>query len=312
MVGHLAATFDADDVDPARGERRRVRAGCGPGRRCDRGSGRAGARGGGAGRRCDPRRARSRGASGARAPRGSPSVRATMRRSAPLRGSTRSASGPVSRSPRPQRSRTGSSGRLRARCALPRPSVMIAPRLPSPTISATANPTASGRQLVSRSSPTWIDIPTAASATRIRLRATVSRPAACSASIRPTVRRVASARNPRTNSGTARRMPRRPIGLAVDRPEPAGRPARRSRQLPRSACPDRGDQEQQRRHQRVADELDHGRDIERLGSERGAGGDDLARVVDGDPRPQAGRRLGETPARVRSSGRGRPPASRTA
>ena len=39
---------------------------------------------------------------------------------------------------------------------------------------ATAKPTAIGRQLVSRSSPTWIDIPTAASATRIRLRATMS------------------------------------------------------------------------------------------------------------------------------------------
>src|SRR6187549_4001610 len=140
----------------------------------------------------------------------------------------------------------------------------IAVRLPSPTTLATVKPTAIGRQLVSRSSPTWIDMPTAARATRIKLRATVSSEFASCASIKPTVRRVASARKPTTNNGTARRIPRRPSA--------------RGPVAVRASRPHGGDQEQERCHQGVADELDHGRDVQCLWPERGAGGDDLARV----------------------------------
>ena len=47
-----------------------------------------------------------------------------------------------------------------------------------------------------------------------------------------------------------------------------------------------GDADQQGRHQGVADELDHRRDLERAGRVRGAGGDDLAGVVDRGAGPQ--------------------------
>ena len=117
VVRHLAAALDPDDLDAARGaasprsrqDVRRVG-------RAGRGSGPPGARAAGAGRRSRRRRARPRGASGGPAPRDSRCARAMSRRSAPARGSTRSARGPASRSPRPHDSRTRSSGRVAAGC----------------------------------------------------------------------------------------------------------------------------------------------------------------------------------------------------
>ena len=216
------------------------------------------------------------------APRDSRPDRATTQRSAPVRGSTRSARGPVSRSPPATVAgpalRTGAAPGGQVPIAAPSPSATIATRLPSPIARATPNPTASGRQLVSRSSPTWIDMPTAARATRIRVRAIVVE--------RGRLVGVDQADRPQ------RRERQEPEHEQWDGPSDAA-PRRTRPRLAAAGRPGGRDQEQQRRHQRVADQLDDGRDVERARAERGTGGDDLARVVDGHARPQPERRLGQ-------------------
>ena len=296
VVGHLAAALDADDLDAARGQDR-------PGRADVR---RVGGPAEGQDRRvleeqelvadARRRRARRRGASGAPAPRGSRPVRAMTRRSAPAPGSTRSARGTsVSIATDRTIAGAGRSPRLADRPSGP-------DRRPEPERhdrDEAAEPD-DERHARSRSRAA------ASSSRAARRRGSTSRPrparrgSGCarrvervrgrSASMTPTVRSAARARNPRTNSGTARRIPRRAESTA---PSCAG-------------CPDGRDQEQQRRHQGVADELDHGRHVERARAIRGARRDDLARVVDGDAGPQPERRLrqgdGTTDRRVEEDG----------
>ena len=159
----------------------------------------------------------------------------------------------------------------------PRPSVVIATRLPSPIASATANPTASGRQLVSRSSPTWIDIPTAARAMTMKTPGHRIERDRLVRVDHPIVRSVARARNPSTNSGNGT-------------PDPAARGPGATLAASR---PDRGDEQEQRRHERVADQLDDRRHDERIRAVGGARGDDLAGVVDSNAGPQPELRLGQ-------------------
>ncbi len=222
-----------------------------------------------------------------RAPRGSPPARATTRRSAPARGSTRSGIGGQCLD-RHDGTIAGQarSGRLGPDRCRPSPSVddrHEAARARRSAPPRTRPPAAASWSRAARRHGSTSRRP--ASATRIR----PARP--CRGS--PPARRRSGRRpqrgqreEPRTNSGTARRSAR----------PRAGATAIADLVAVASAQPRRGDQEQQRRHERVADELDDGRHVERLGPVGGAGGDDLARVVDGDAGPQARTTAAERPS----------------
>lgn len=102
----------------------------------------------------------------------------------------------------------------------PRPSARIAARLPPASSVAVPNPSITGRGPIARRSPSWVCIPSPASAMTKHARVTMSTSATVSGSTRRAVRTIASARKPSRNYGKTLTALRRAAFVAVPASSP--------------------------------------------------------------------------------------------